>query len=47
MPYQVVGKTVQVEKSKDVWVDLKTHPSIRDAYKHLYALEKNVTEKEK
>ena len=46
MPYQVVGRTVQVKKDGR-WVDLKTHTTTRDAYKHLYAREKNVLEKEK
>ena len=44
MPYRLQGKTVQVKKGGK-WVNLKTHPTVKKALAHLYALRKNVKDR--
>ena len=41
MPYRLSGKTVQVKRASG-WKKLKTHPTVKAAMQHLYALRANV-----
>jgi hypothetical protein len=41
MPYRIMGKTVQVKRLRG-WGDLKVHPTVDKARRHLVALKANV-----
>ena len=46
MPYKRIGRTVYVKRGK-VWRKLKTHRTVREAKKHLIALNINVRRRER